>query len=94
MPTTDLEKRKEHLISNIRGKITKEKEVEALIKLINKLILRREAKAQKAQTAKLKKAQDSTLKTRVPTLTSLQSTNNITQEEALQELTKNNVPWK
>jgi hypothetical protein len=94
MPTTDFEKRKEHLISNIRGKITREREVEALIKLINKLILKREAKAQKAQTLKLKKAQASNLKTRVPSLTSLQSTDNITHEEALQELAKTIAPWK
>ncbi|MDR0744981.1 MAG: hypothetical protein LBF17_00585 [Mediterranea sp.] len=93
MPTTEFEKRREHLINNIRTKIVEDKEVEVLINLINKLILKREAKIQKAQKAKLRKVQ-TPLRARVHSITSLQSTKNITHEEALQELAKMIEPWK
>jgi hypothetical protein len=94
MSTNRFEKRMEHLINDIRTKITEEKDVEALIKFINKLILKREVKTQKALIVKSRKAQTPYLRTRVPSIISLQSTNNITHEEALQELTKMIEPWR
>jgi hypothetical protein len=94
MPTAEFEKRMEHLISEIRTKITGDRELGALASLINKLVLKREAKIQKAQKAKTKKARAPFLKTRVPSVVSLHSTNNVTHEEALQELIKTIEPWK
>ena len=91
MPVTSkkVEKQKDILINSIRTNIREEKEVETLTSMINKLVSRREAREKKALQIKLKKIQSSYLKkTRVPSIISLQSENNITNEEALQEIAK------
>lgn len=91
MPVTSkkVEKQKDILINSIRTNIREEKEVETLTSMINKLVSRREAREKKALQIKLKKIQSSYLKkTRVPSIISLQSENNVTNEEALQEIAK------
>lgn len=91
MPVTSkkVEKQKDILINSIRTNIREEKEVETLTSMINKFVSRREAREKKALQIKLKKIQSSYLKkTRVPSIISLQSENNVTNEEALQEIAK------
>ena len=91
MPVTSkkVEKQKDIMINSIRTNIREEKEVETLTSMINKLVSRREAREKKALQIKLKKIQSSYLKkTRVPSIISLQSENNVTNEEALQEIAK------
>ncbi|MDR0658780.1 MAG: hypothetical protein LBG18_07610 [Mediterranea sp.] len=91
MPVTSkkVEKQKDILIDSIRTNIREEKEVETLTIMINKLVSRREAREKKALQIKLKKIQESYLKkTRVSSIISLQSENNVTNEEALQEIAK------
>lgn len=94
MPITDFNKQKETLINDIKAEITEEKELEALVKLLNKLMARKAAKAKKAQKAYSSRSQVIYSRTRVPSITSLQSTVNITHEEALQELRKTIALWK
>jgi hypothetical protein len=91
MPTSEFEKRRKQLIKSVRANITEEKEVKALIRMINKLAARKEAKVKKALEAKTPKVY---LKKRVPAVISIQSANNVTHEEALQELTKMTTPCK
>jgi len=94
MPTTDFEKRKEELVIDISNGITEERELEALFNLFNKLMTKKAAKAKKAQKVNLSVVQSFYSRTRVPSITSLQSTSNVTNEEALQELDKMIESWK
>lgn len=93
MPITDFEKQKEMLINDIRAQITEDKELDGLLNQFNKIMVRKEAKAKKAMKLKFP-AHASNSKTRIPCITALQSTNNITHEEALQELHKTIETWK
>ena len=94
MPTTDFEKRKEELLIDISNGVTEERELEALFNLFNKLMTKKAAKAKKAQRVNLSVAQSFYSRTRVPSITSLQSVINVTNEEALQELDKMIESWK
>lgn len=93
MPITDFDKQKEALINNIRAQITEEKELDGLLNQFNKIMVRKEAKAKKAMKLKFNN-QASDLRTRVPIITALNSTNNITHEQALQELYNMIETWK
>lgn len=94
MPTTDFEKQKEALINDIRTEITEGKELDTLINQFNKIMTKKAAKAKKAQKANSVMVQSFYSRTRVPSIVSLQSTNNVTNEEALQELHKMTETWK
>jgi len=94
MPTIDFDKQKEALINDIRTEITESKELEALINHFSKIMARKAAKAKKAQKANSMLNQSFYSKNRVPSITSLQSPNNVTHEEALQELHKILESWK
>ena len=94
MPTTEFEKQKEALINDIRTEITEGKELDALINQLNKIMTKKAAKAKKAQKAYSTMVQSFYSRTRVPSIVSLQSTNNVTNEEALQELHKITETWK
>lgn len=94
MPTTEFDRQKEALINDIRSGITEGKELDTLINQFNKIMAKKAAKAQKNQKANSTLAQSFYSRTRVPSITSLQSTSNITNEEALQELHKMIKSWK
>lgn len=94
MPENEFKKQKEVLINGIRTEITEEKELNALINQFDKIIKKRTLKAKKAQEANRAMAQLHFSKTRASSITSLQSENNITHEEALQELHKMTELWK
>ncbi|NDV84344.1 hypothetical protein [Bacteroides sp. 51] len=94
MPTTEFEKQKEALINDIRTKISEGRELDALINQFNKIMAKKAAKARKAQKASSVMVHSFYSRTRVPSITSLQSTNNVTNEEALQELHKMIETWK
>lgn len=94
MPIIDFEKQKEELINNISIRITEEKELEALINLFNRLMNKKAVLLRKAQRANLSMTHPYYSIKRVSSIISLQSTNNITHEEALQELDKMTETWK
>lgn len=91
MPTTEFNKQKEALIDNIKTEITDGKELDSLINHFNKIMVRKAAKAQKALNASIT---PSYYARRVPSITSLDSNNNITHEEAMAELQKIVEVWK
>jgi len=94
MPTTEFEKQKEVLINNIRDAITEEKELDTLINQFNKIMMRKAAKEKKAQKVKVSNIHAFYSRNRVSSIASLESMNNITHEEALQELHKLLGTWK
>lgn len=94
MPKTEFDKQKETLINDIGSEITEKKELDMLINLFNKLMTKKAAKAQRVKKSNAVRMQPTYSRTRVPSITSLQSTSNVTNEEALQELHKMVESWK
>lgn len=95
MPTTEFDKQKEVLINNIRTEITEIRELDLLIALFNKIMIKKDARAKRSQKArKAFIVQAYYSRTRVPAIVSLQSTNNVTHEEALEKLHKMIETWK
>lgn len=93
MPITEFEKQKEALINDIRTQITDGKELEMLINQFNKIMTRKAAKAKKEQKANSYMSSFHS-RTRVPSIVSLQSTTNVTHEDAIAELHKMTESWK
>lgn len=92
MPTTNFDRRKENLINTIIEGVTEEAELTRLQTLLDKLMTKRAVRLQKL---KLKEKVDMYPPSqRVPFDTAMQSENNITHEEAIEELQKLIQTWK
>lgn len=95
MPTTEFERQKDVLISKIGTEITEARELDLLIALFNKIMAKKDAKAKRnSKSRKAYIVQSYYSRTRIPTIISLQSTSNITHEEAINQLHKMIETWK